>query len=88
MRVRVKELLIPSVLGGVGGCIVYSLSWTYHLRYFGLNWLGPLLGADGESGYDAMLYESVIDFAIAAIVLYFLGKVIWVAITSSARKPA
>ena len=39
-----------------------SLCWSYHLHYFGLNWLGPLIGADGEKGYDAMLYESMIDF--------------------------
>jgi hypothetical protein len=86
MRIRAKEFLIVIVLGGLAGAGYYALSWAYHLPYIGLNWLGPLVGADGEKGYDAMLYESIIDFALAASVLYLLAKVVWVAIRSSDGK--
>jgi hypothetical protein len=86
MRVRAKEFIIPLILGGVAGIAYYALSWAYHLPYVGLNWLGPLLGADGEKGYDAMMYESVIDFAVVALILYLLTKVIWVSTKSRGRK--
>ena len=88
MRMRAKEFLIPAFLGGVAGAVYYALSWAYHLPYIGLNWLAPLVGADGEKGYDAMLYESVIDFAAAALVLYFVAKIVWAAIKSNEPKTA
>jgi hypothetical protein len=88
MRMRAKEFIISLILGGVAGVAYDSLSWTYHLPYVGLNWLGPLLGADGEKGYDAMLYESMIDFAMAALFVYLLTKVIWISIRRRDRKAA
>ena len=58
------------------GVAYYGLSWHYHLPYLGSNWLGPLIGADGEKGYDAMLYESAIDFGLALVLLSLLTTVV------------
>jgi hypothetical protein len=86
MRVCIKELLISFAVGGVAGGIYDSLSWAYHLPYVGLNWLAPLLRADGERGYDVMFYESVIDFGLIALLLYLLGSVIRRAVKASGTK--
>ena len=64
------------VIGAMVGVAYDSLSWQYHWYYVGLNWLGPLIGADGERGYDAMLYESAIDFAVGFLFLFCVAKLI------------
>ena len=68
------RVLISFSLGAFLGVLYYSLSWRYHLPYVGLNWLGPLIGADGEKGYDAMLYESMIDFGMLFAFAFLLIK--------------
>jgi len=70
--------LAAFALGAVIGAVYYHLSWVDHLPYLGFNWLGRLIGADGERGYDADFYESLIDFGVAVLFLYigldFLSK--------------
>ena len=62
------------LFGSLLGVLYYWASWQYHLFYLGFNWLGPLIGAVGERGYDAMLYESAIDFGLGALSLFLLVK--------------
>ena len=62
------------IVGAILGVVYYSASWQYHLPYVGMNWLGPLIGADGERGYDAMLYESIVDFGFGFLFLFFLFR--------------
>lgn len=64
------RLLTVFAIGALAGATYDWLSWKYHLVYFGLNWLGPLVGADGEHGYDAMTCEAMIDFGTVCILLY------------------
>ncbi len=77
MKVRVQALWIPILAGGITGFIYNSLCWTHHWRYINPHWLGPLIGADGEKGYDAMMYESMIDFALGVTALYLLAMFTW-----------
>jgi hypothetical protein len=62
------------ILGGFLGVLYDALAWQYQLPYIGLNWLGPLIGADGERGYDAMLYECILDFGSALVIVFLLVK--------------
>jgi hypothetical protein len=70
----VIRMLAVFIIGALVGVLYYSLSWRYHLPYIGFNWLGPLIGADGEKGYDAMLYESMIDFGILVALVSVLVR--------------
>ncbi len=72
MILKNKGVWLSLVLGVAAGYVYYVLSWVYHLPYIGLGWLAPLVRADGEKAYDAMLYESLVDFAIMALVLYLI----------------
>ena len=72
MKIKQSRLalhLLAFAFGAVLGIFYYRLSWTQHLPYIGLHWLGRLIGADGESGYDADFYESMIDFAVIALLV-------------------
>jgi hypothetical protein len=70
------------LVGATAGLVYDSASWHYHLPYVGVNWLGRLLGADGERGYDAMLYESVIDFGLGFLSLYMLSRYVFLRVRS------
>jgi hypothetical protein len=72
-------LIVAFGLGALAGYLYDWLCWEYHLRYIALHWLGPLIGADGEKGYDALLYESMIDFGVvfALVFLAVRALVLW-----------
>ena len=57
------------LLGSVIGVLYYRAAWENHLPWICGNWLGPLIGADGEKGYDADLYESIIEFGTLSAVI-------------------
>lgn len=70
-------LLVVFGLGALAGYLYDWLCWEYHLRYIALHWLGPLIGADGEKGYDALLYESMIDFGIAFALVFLVARALF-----------
>jgi hypothetical protein len=69
---RLFKALAVFALGAIVGVAYYAMSWRHQLPYLGLNWLGPLIGVDGEKGYDTMLFESAIDFGLALLLVSFL----------------
>jgi hypothetical protein len=66
MKTFIKVGLVFCLGAAIGFCYD-GAAWIYHIPYFSLNWLGPLIGADGEKGYDALLYESMIEFGVALV---------------------
>lgn len=77
MRRRMLFPILAALIGAAVGAYYYALSWEKHLPYIGLKWLGPLLHADGEAAYDAMQYESMIDFGVIACFLWLAGDLLW-----------
>jgi len=78
---------IAFLLGAAVASAYDTAAWNYHLSYIGLNWLGPLIGADGERGYDAMLYESMIDLGVASLLLLMAFRFLFRKFRSSSWPP-
>jgi hypothetical protein len=60
------------LIGSVAGVLYYRAAWDNHLPWICGHWLSRLIGADGEAGYDADLYESMIEFATFSAVIAWI----------------
>jgi hypothetical protein len=58
--------LLLVILGALTGIGLFIMAMSYGWPYPSFDWLSYVLKADGESAYDAMMLELIIE----AIVLY------------------
>ena len=71
MKIAARVALI-AIASGLCGYVWDVLAWRFHLPYPAINWLGPLIGADGEAGYAALMYETMINFFLVFCLVYLL----------------
>lgn len=70
-----RSVLLISALSALAGFLWDILVWRLHFPYLPFHWLPRLLHADGEGAYTAMMYEMMIFFFVASLLLWTLFAV-------------
>jgi hypothetical protein len=71
---NLKAIFFIAVISVVAGFIWDILVWRLHFPYLPFHWLGPLIHADGESAYSAMMYEMMLFFFVVFVLAWTLFK--------------